>query len=94
MNRVRAITVSTSRALGAVVCAARGHRYYYHRGEVRSWCAYSCCRCGALDRPLDSLPFAPNDDDIWNEPEEQTEFDAEYRRFRRWVSWLPVPRWV
>ena len=78
-SQFRYALINASRALGRLVCRARG--------------AYSCIRCGELSRPLESLPFAPDDDD-WDRFDDHDEVERQYRRAARWFSWLPFPRWL
>lgn len=90
-----------SRAIGAAVCRVLGHEYFYPLGEVTSWSAYSCVRCNALSRPLEDLPYAPGWDDEdyggyndrFSDPDVDERIEREWAISRRWVSWLPWPRW-
>lgn len=85
------------RWLGRQVCRVRGHRYFYPGGEVRSWAAYSCVRCGELDRPLETLPYRPDDDGfdpLLDDLDYQKEIERQHALERRWVSWLLFPHWV
>lgn len=80
--------------VGRLVCAVRGHRYFYQNGCINSWCAYSCVRCGELSRPLESLPYPPDDYEYeWDERDEET-IDRDLARCARWVPFLPFPRWI
>lgn len=95
---LRLCLLPASRALGAVVCRIKGeHRYHYADGSWNSWCAYQCIRCGELDRPLESLPDAPDwgdydyDDHGYQDREAE---DAAYARDARWFARLPWPRWI
>jgi len=88
-----------SRAIGALVCRLRGHEFFYPGGEVNSWSAYSCVRCNALSRALEDLPNAPGpdddhyDDNHYFDDDWQDRVDREWALAKRWVSWLPWPRW-
>lgn len=87
------------RLLAAAVCQLRGHKFFHPDGEVCSWVAYSCVRCNALDRALEDLPNAPGpDDDHYDErryfdDDYQERVDQQWARAKRWISWLPWPRW-
>lgn len=88
--------MTVSRKVGAIVCAVRGHDYFYPGGEINSWCAYACVRCGELDRPLESLPYRPDDaDDFnWNDEEREERIEQDHELARRWFAPLPWPRWL
>ncbi|MCZ2135846.1 MAG: hypothetical protein LC098_10540 [Burkholderiales bacterium] len=92
------LAVQVSRKVGAMVCAVRGHDYFYPGGEINSWCAYACVRCGQFDRPLESLPYRPDDADDyigWNDNDEREQrIEQEYELARRWFAGRPWPRWL
>ena len=91
------VGIAVFRWLGRQVCRVRGHHYFYPGGEVRSWAAYSCIRCGELDRPIESLPYRPDDEDFdpaSSDPEYQEGVEREFKLERRWISWLPYPHWI
>lgn len=96
-EQLRLIVLAVSRFLGRLVCRVKGHKPHYPFGSWNNWSAYSCIRCGELDRPLESLPAAPG----WDEPEyedwdrhDRDEQIAERRFAARWFGRLPWPRWV
>lgn len=80
------------RAIGRLVCLVRGHDFYSGQIALRSWCAYQCVRCGALDRPIESLPDAPEDSDVFGEDDPRA--DEVYERSQRWFPWWRWPRWI
>lgn len=85
------------RWIGKQICRVKGHNYFYPGGEVRSWCAYGCIRCSELDRPIDSLPYRPDDEEFFDltDTDEYREYvDQQHERERRWISWLPFPHWI
>lgn len=92
---MRRLLLILSRRLGSLVCKCRGCRYDYG-GAICSWRAYGCVRCGELDRPLESLPYAPSfEDDDYPHWLDDNDFDQqEADRFRRWFTFLPFPRWL
>lgn len=96
MKQVKRCGIVFVRWLGRQVCRVRGHHYFYPGGEVRSWVAYSCVRCGALDRAIESLPYSPDDEcfDPTDTPEYQEYVEQQYEQERRWISWLPYLRWL
>lgn len=85
------------RLLGWLVCWLRGHDFYHPCGCYDSRFAHSCLRCGALDRPLDSLSSAGLEDEDFYEdicgPSDE-EIDADLERSRRWFSAFKYPRWI
>jgi hypothetical protein len=85
--------IQLSRTLGRCVCAVRGHRYFYPGGCWNSWSAYTCVRCGALSRDLDSLDFVP-DDEPFIGFEDEDDIALELSVERRWITRLPFPRWL
>jgi hypothetical protein len=86
------------RKIGAGVCGLRGHDFFYPHGSIDSWRAYTCIRCGELSRPLDSLPSAPvtdtDDNDSWRDDDDDLRLEDEHAKARRWIAWLPWPRWA
>lgn len=93
------VGVTVVRWVGAAVCAARGHEFFYPRRCVESWCAYTCIRCGALSRPLESLPSAPGPDDDDYDPwrydsDEDDRIEEEHALAKRWFARWSWPRWV
>lgn len=92
--KLRLLRVRLSRALGGLVCRVRCQHLYSFEliGCYKGWCAYSCIRCGELDRPLDDLPPAPDDDD--RNYYDDTYAELAVRQGRRWISWLPWPKWL
>lgn len=96
MRKPNKFWIDFVRWIGRQVCRVRGHHFFYPGGEVRSWAAYSCVRCGELDRPLDTLPYRPDDDgfDLLDDPDYRQEIDREHAQERRWFSRLPFPHWL
>lgn len=90
------VFVAIVRWVGRLVCRIKGHRYFYPGGEARSWGAYSCVRCKELDRPIESLPYRPDDEklDPTDSAEYQAHIDKNFECERRWISWLHYPRWI
>lgn len=90
------ITKTVTRKIGAMVCAIRGHNYFYPGGTINSWSAYTCIRCGELDRPLESLPDRPDDadDHEWYDEVHELRLEREHELARRWFVRLPWPRWL
>lgn len=82
-----------SRTIGLRICALRGHRFFYPNGCFDSWHAYSCVRCGALSRSLDSLPCAPEDEPFMGFDDEEA-VEREFALASRWFRLLPLPRWL
>jgi hypothetical protein len=84
-----------SRCIGALVCFFRGHRYFYHRGCYDNNCAYSCVRCGELDKPLESLQeIEPDEYGDWPDIDLSEDEEKEAEHDCRWFSWFPFPKWL
>lgn len=97
MVQMKQCGVAFVRCLGRQICRVRGHHYFYPGGEIRSWSAYSCTRCGELDRPIESLPYRPDGEDfdpIYSDEEYQEDVEQQFKLERRWISWLSYPRWI
>lgn len=100
VEKLRLFALPASRALGACVCAAKGeHLYIWHfTGSFDNWHAYQCLRCGELDRPLESLPSAPDAYDAGfgcaDEYADREAEDRQYNQARQWHPALPFPRWI
>ncbi len=96
--KIKYLLINLVRWIGKQVCNVKGHNFYYPGGEVRTWNAYSCIRCGEFDRPIESLPNPPEDFDygfdLTETPEYQEMIDQEHERERRWITWLPFPHWI
>jgi hypothetical protein len=84
-----------SRRLGALVCFFREHRYFYASGSYNFNCAYSCVRCGELDRPIESLPeTGPDEYGDWSDIDLSEDIAKEAEHERRWFRCLPYPKWI
>lgn len=93
---MHALMLRLSRALGALVCRLRGGHRFYIPPVVCSWQAHACVRCGEPDQPLDTLPPAPSDEDGFGWLADEPDYfdQREALRARRWLPFLPFPRWL
>lgn len=102
MVMMQRTAVHISRFIGRCVCKLRGHNYYYPGGECCSLFSYACIRCNELDFPIDDnqdTAATSCGDDYFRVDYDCIDYDSErekedFEYSRRWVKWLPYPKWL